>query len=66
MFSRKRRNKPSPDEITESKKLLEESRREREESEQQLRHTKEISFSLARIREENHIVADIRKVLGGH
>lgn len=65
MLFRKRRH-TSPDEMQETKKLVEDSHKEKEESEKQLRQTHEIVFSLAQIREENHIVKDIRKVLGGH
>ena len=66
MIFRRKRQKPSPDEITQAKQMLAKSHEEKEESYKELKHTNEVLQSLAQIRLENHIVLDIRKVLGGH
>ena len=62
----RRRRKPSPDEITEAKQMLAQSHEEKEESERSLQDTRKEISALAEIRLQNHIVLDIRKVLGGH
>ena len=63
MFRRKKKhNTPTYEVIAEELKKSEE---QKEDSERELRRAKETVSVLNRIREENHIVIDLREVFGG-
>ena len=64
MFHRKKKhNTPSDKEMAAE---IEKTVEQRKQSERELKQARETVSVLNRIREENHIVIDLREVFGGH
>lgn len=61
-----RRHKPSPADLEHYKVLMEASEQQKQQSRRELIVAREFVEVLSKIREENHIVSDLRKVFGGH
>lgn len=64
MFNRKKTERANLDKVI--KEGIEESVKQKEDSQKELDTARDTVSILKRIRMENHIVHDLREVLGGH